>query len=248
MLSGKTVVVTGCLQGIGKETLKVLAENGANVFACAYKKTEEYEAFCAELSEKNGVKVWPIYFDMMDNSAIREAAKAIQSQKTEVHGLVNIAGINKDAYFNMVTYQDMLDTFQVNFFSQIVFSQYIVKLMQRKKTAGSIAFTSSITAMDGNEGQLSYGASKAALLGAVKTMALELGKTGIRVNAVAPGVIRTPMTDKLSDDFREEKMKKMDIPRLGEAAEVANLYLYLLSDLSSHVTGQVIRIDGGIRG
>lgn len=247
MVSGKTIVVTGCLQGIGKETLKVLAEHGANVFACAYKKTAEYESFCKELSERNGVMIWPVYFDMMDNSSIREAAKAIQSQKTEVHGLVNIAGIKKNAYFNMVTYQDMLDTFQVNFFSQIVFSQYIVKLMQRKKTAGSIAFTSSITAMDGNEGQLSYGASKAALLGAVKTMALELGKTGIRVNAVAPGVISTPMTAALSQDDIDRKVRAMDIPRLGTAREVAELFLFLMSDLSSHISGQAIRVDGGIR-
>ena len=247
MVSGKNIVVTGCLQGIGRETLKVFAENGANVFACAYKKTDKYESFCKELSEKTGAMIWPVYFDMMDNSSIREAAKAVQSQKVEIHGLVNIAGINKDAFFNMVTYQDMLDTFQVNFFSQIIFSQYIVKLMQRRSTAGSIAFTSSIAAMDGNEGQLSYGASKAALIGAVKTMALELGKAGIRVNAVAPGVIRTPMTAALSQSNLDKKVRAMDLPRLGTAEEVAELFLFLMSDLSSHISGQVIRIDGGIR-
>lgn len=247
MISGKTIVVTGCLQGIGRETLEVLASNGANVFACAYKKTDEYEEFCKALAERNGVMIWPVYFDMMDNGSIREGAKTIQSQKTEIHGLVNIAGINKDAYFNMITYQDMLDTFQVNFFSQIIFSQYIVKLMQRKKTAGSIVFTSSVTAMDGNEGQLSYGASKAALIGAVKTMALELGKTGIRVNAVAPGVISTPMTAALSQSNIDGKIRAMDIPRLGTPREVAELFLFLMSDLSSHISGQTIRVDGGIR-
>lgn len=247
MVSGKNIVVTGCLQGIGKETLRVFAEKGANVFACAYKKTDEYENFCKELSERNDVMIWPVYFDMMDNISIKEAAKAIQSQKTEIHGLINIAGINKDAYFNMVAYQDMLDTFQVNFFSQIIFSQYIVKLMQRKKTAGSIVFTSSITAMDGNEGQLSYGASKAALIGAMKTMALELGKAGIRVNAIAPGVISTPMTAGLSQSNIDKKVRTMDIPRLGTAKEVADLFLFLMSDLSSHISGQTIRIDGGIR-
>lgn len=247
MISGKNIVVTGCLQGIGKETLRVLAENGANIFACAYKRTDEFEKFCKDLSERNNVTIWTIFFDMMDNGSIREAAKAIQSQKIEIHGLVNIAGINKDAYFNMVTYQDMLDTFQVNFFSQIIFSQYIAKLMQRKKTAGSIVFTSSITAMDGNEGQLSYGASKAALIGAMKTMALELGKTGIRVNAIAPGVISTPMTAALSQSDIDRKIKAMDMPRLGTAKEVADLLLFLMSDLSRHISGQTIRIDGGIR-
>lgn len=247
MVSGKNIVVTGCLQGIGRETLRVLAENGANVFACAYKQTDEFEQFCYELSEKNSVSIWPVYFDMMDNNSIKEAAKTIQSQKVEIHGLVNIAGINKDAFFNMVTYQDMLDTFQVNFFSQIIFSQFVVKLMQRKKTVGSIAFTSSITAFDGNEAQLSYGASKAALIGAMKTMALELGKTGIRVNAVAPGVIKTPMTEALDQSVIDKKVKTMDMPRMGTAEEVANTFMFLMSDLSTHISGEVIRVDGGIR-
>ena len=184
---------------------------------------------------------------MMDNNSIKEGTKAIQKEKREIHGLINIAGINKDAFFNMVTYQDMLDTFQVNFFSQIIFSQYIVKLMQRKKTAGSIAFTSSITAFDGNEAQLSYGASKAALVGAMKTMALELGSSGIRVNAVAPGVIKTPMTEALEQDIIDKKVKTMDMPRMGTAEEVAELFMFLMSDLSSHISGQTIRVDGGIR-
>ena len=247
MLSNKNIVVTGCLQGIGKETLRVFANNGANVFACAYKQTDEFEAFCKELAENNNVSIWPVYFDMMDNASIKEAAKVIQSQKVEIHGLVNIAGINKDAFFNMITYQDMLDTFQVNFFSQIIFTQYIVKLMQRKKTEGSIVFTSSITALDGNEAQVSYGASKAALIGAMNSMALELGKTGIRVNTIAPGVIETPMTAALDESVIEKKVKTMDMPRLGNVEEVANLYMFLMSDLSSHISGQTIRVDGGIR-
>ena len=247
MVQNKNIVVTGCLQGIGKETLRVLAEHGANVFACAYKQTDEFEQFFTELAEKNNVTIWPIYFDMMDNNSIKEGAKAIQKEKQEIHGLINIAGINKDAFFNMVTYQDMLDTFQVNFFSQIIFSQYIVKLMQRKKTAGSIVFTSSITAFDGNEAQLSYGASKAALVGAMKTMALELGSSGIRVNAVAPGVIKTPMTEALEQNIIDKKIKTMDMPRMGTAEEVAELFMFLMSDLSSHISGQTIRVDGGIR-
>lgn len=247
MVKNKNIVVTGCLQGIGQETLKTFAENGANVFACAYKQDEEYEKFCTELAERCAVKIIPIYFDMSNNDSIKNAARTIQKEKMEIHGLVNIAGINRDALFNMITYQDMIDTFQVNVFSQIVFTQYIVKLMQRNQTKGSIAFTSSVTAMDGNEGQTTYGASKAALIGAMKTMALELGKNGIRVNAIAPGVIKTPMTDKLKKEVIEKKVRTMNIPRLGEASEVANLFMYLMSDLSSHVSGQTIRVDGGIR-
>ena len=109
------------------------------------------------------------------------------------------------------------------------------------------AFTSSVSALDGNAGQTSYAASKAALLGAMRTMAIELGSAGIRVNAVAPGVIKTPMTDALAEDVKEGKVARMDIQRLGKPEEVADTFMYLMSDLSSHVTGQTIRIDGGMR-
>lgn len=247
MLSNKNIVVTGCLQGIGKATLEKFAKNGANIFACAYQQSEEFEGFCDALAKENGVQVIPIYFDMADIASVKEAAKSIQKFKMEIHGLVNIAGINRDAYFNMISYQDMVDTFQVNVYSQIILSQYIVKLMQRYKTEGSIVFTSSITALDGNAGQVTYGASKAALLGAMRSMALELGTNGIRVNAVCPGVIKTPMTEKLSQEVIESKEKMMEIPRLGEADEVADVFMYLMSDLSTHISGQTIRVDGGIR-
>ena len=247
MLSNKNIVVTGCLQGIGKATLEKFAKNGANVFACAYQQNEEFERLCDALAKENGVQVIPMYFDMSDIASVKEAAKMIQKSKMEIHGLVNIAGINRDAYFNMISYQDIIDTFQVNVYSQIILSQYIVKLMQRYKTEGSIVFTSSITALDGNAGQVTYGASKAALLGAMRSMALELGTNGIRVNAVCPGVIKTPMTEKLSQEVIESKEKMMEIPRLGEADEVADVFMYLMSDLSTHISGQTIRVDGGIR-
>lgn len=247
MLLGKNIVVTDCAQGIGKATMIKFAQNGANVFACAYQQNEEFDKICNELSQENGVQVIPIYFDMADIASAKEAAKTIQKSKMEIHGLVNIAGINRDAYFNMITYQDMIDTFQINVYSQLIFSQYIVKLMQRHKTEGSIVFTSSITALDGNAGQVTYGASKAALIGAMRSMALELGVNGIRVNAVCPGVIKTPMTEKLEVELIEKKEKSMEIPRLGEASEVADVFMYLMSDLSTHISGQTIRVDGGIR-
>ena len=133
----------------------------------------------------------------------------------------------------------------VNFFSQILLSQYIVKLMLRNGK-GSVIFTSSITGMDGNTGQLSYGASKAAIIAAVKTMSEELGPRGIRVNAIAPGVIKTPMTEVLEEKVIDTKLKKSKLHRMGTSEEVSNLILYLASDLSDYVTGQIIRVDGGI--
>ena len=251
LVDKKNIIITGCLQGIGKETVKVFASNGANVFACTIPIVDneiknEFELFCKDLEKKCNVFVIPIYFDMADYSQIKTAIKEIQVKKVQIDGLVNISGINRDANFGMITEKDLQDTFQVNVFSQIIFTQYVVRLIQRYNNKSSIIFTSSITALDGNEGQITYGASKAALIGAMRSMAKELGKSNIRVNCVAPGVIKSPMTDKVPIDIINDKIKRMDIPKLGEPSNVAELYMYLISDLSSHVTGQVIRIDGGM--
>lgn len=246
MLSGKTIVVTGCLQGIGRQTMTAFAENGADVIACAYKEDEEFDNYCKELSKRCDVVISPMYCDMSDNDDVKNTGKKILAMKKDIHGIVNIAGINKDVLFNMINYQNLFDTFQVNFFSQIMLTHPIVRWMQRRKIEGSVVFTSSSTALFGVEGQTSYGASKAALIGAMRSMAIELGRKGIRVNAVAPGVIRTPMIESVSEELTRERINMMDIPHIGDASDVANIYMFLMSDLSRHITGQVLRVDGGM--
>ena len=245
MLQGKTAVITGCLQGIGYETMKVFAENGCDIFACAQKRTVEYEQDIMRIKKESGVEIYAIYFDMLDTDSVKSAAKEIQRTKRQIDILVNIAGIAKDAVFQMVTMEQLKETFQINFFSQILFSQYIAKLML-KHGKGSMIFTSSITGADGNQGQLAYGASKAAIMSAVKTMSDELAANGIRVNAIAPGVIKTPMTDVLPEHVIKRKLKTSKLQRIGMPIEVANLILFLASDYSDYITGQIIRVDGGI--
>ncbi len=246
MVRGKRIIVTGAYQGIGKETVRVLAENGANVIACSYIDDESFKQYCKTISEKNRVEIDSVCFDMSDDDSVKDAVKDIRSYKNNIDGLINIAGISKDALFHMVTKSDLVSTFQVNFFSQVLFSQYISKLMLKTGTGGSIVFTSSIAAIYGAEGQLAYSSSKAALIGAMKCMAIELGKHDIRVNAVAPGVISTPMTAGMTEEWTKGRVNKMDIPRLGSATEVANTFMFLVSDLSKHINGQVIHIDGGM--
>jgi 3-oxoacyl-[acyl-carrier protein] reductase len=245
MLKGKTAVITGCLQGIGKKTMEVFAANGSDIFACAYQRTEEFEEYIKGLETKYQVMIKPIYFDLGDTEQIKRAVLEIRNEKRPIHILVNLAGITRDAMFQMVTMDQLKETFQVNFFSQIIFTQYIVKFMLQNKE-GSIIFTSSITGMDGNVGQLAYGASKAALIAAMKTMSKELGPKGIRVNAIAPGVIKTPMTEVLPQQVIDQKLMKTDLGRIGSDEEAANLIMYLASDKSSYITGQTIRVDGGI--
>ena len=247
MLTGKNAVITGTLQGIGKATLEFFASNGANVWACAQRQDDAFEAYCKGLAAKYGVWVKPVYFDLTDADAIKAAVKTIQSDKQPVDALVNIAGMARDAIFHMVSMETMKLVFEVNFFSQIQFSQYITKLMLRNPNPSSVVFVSSISAIDGNAGQLAYGSSKAALIGAMKTMSKELASKGIRVNAIAPGVIDTDMNKVVPQEVIDEKIKTMDIKRLGKPSEVASTIAFLCSDLSRHITGQTIRIDGGIK-
>lgn len=246
MLKGKNLVLTGALQGIGKATLECLASNGANVWACALQQDDTFESFCAELATQNNVWVKPIYFDLLKQEEIKAAVKQIQSDKQPVSGLINIAGMAKDALFNMVAMDTLKLVFDVNFFSQMYLTQFVTKLMLRNG-CGSIVFVSSISALDGNVGQLAYSSSKAALIGATRTLSKELASKGIRVNAIAPGVIDTDMNKVVPTEVLAEKMAKMDIKRLGKPIEVANTIAFLMSDLSDYITGQVIRIDGGIR-
>lgn len=247
MLSGKNAVITGTLQGIGRATLEYFASNGANVWACALHPTEEFESFCKELESKFSVWVKPVYFDLTNQEEMKAAVKDIQSSKQPVDALINIAGMAKDALFHMVSMENLKNVFEVNYFSQIQFSQYITKLMLRNSIPSSVVFISSISAIDGNSGQLAYASSKAALIGAMKTMSKELASKGIRVNAVAPGVIDTEMNKVVPQEVIAEKIAMMDIKRLGKPSEVSSVLAFLASDLSRHITGQVIRIDGGMK-
>ena len=246
MLEGKTAVITGCLTGIGRTTLDKFAENHANIVACSYAKTDEFENHIEELKSKFGVEIYPVYFDMRDDNSVKEAAHQIQKLKLKIDALINIAGVAEDALFQMITKEQMLDTFQINFFSQIIFTQYIVRMMQRTG-GGSIVFTTSITGEDGNRGQLVYGATKAALIEAAKTMSEELGPLGFKVNAVAPGIFDTPMFDNVPSEVIDRILAKSCMKRKGLKEEVADVYMFLTSELSSYVTGQVIRVDGGVK-
>jgi len=247
MLAGKNIIITGAIQGIGRSTLDYFARNHANVWACALCATEEFEEHCKLLSYENNIRVKPIYFDLLDTDQIKSAVKEIMRDKQPVDGLVNIAGMTKDAIFHMVSMDDIRRVFEVNFFSQMLFTQSVTKLMLRNPQKSSVVFVSSISAIDGNVGQLSYASSKAALIGAMKTLSKELASKGIRVNAIAPGVIDTDMNKVVPQEVLDEKLNASDLKRIGLPEEVASTLAFLVSDLSTHITGQVIRIDGGIK-
>lgn len=246
LLNGKNAVITGCLRGIGRETLRLFVEQGANVWACAQAPYEEFETYCKELADTHGCWVKPVYFDLSDHDAIKAAMRSIQADKQPVDCLVNVAGLTRDALVHMTTMDQLKLVFDVNLFSQVLVTQYLTKLMMRQKR-GSVINVSSISGIDGNVGQLSYSASKAALIGVTKTLSRELGEHGIRVNAVAPGVIDTEMNAVVPHDVLASRVEQTSLGRLGTPREVAGTIAFLASDISAYMTGQVIRIDGGMK-
>ena len=246
LLKNKTAVITGCNRGIGKETLKIFAENGANIFACVRKETEEFSERIKNLSEKNSVEIIPLYFDMTDSAAMKNAVMQIRKTKKKIDILVNNAGFCPTDIrgFQMTTIDKIREVFDINFFATLQLTQYILKFMQ----GGSIVNISSLTALEGAAGQLAYSASKAAIIGFTKSLAQELGQKNIRVNAVAPGFIDTDlMRQTTPPEYVEEIKSRAALKRLGTAEEIAEFILFLASDMSGFTTGEIIRVDGGQR-
>lgn len=245
LLEGKYAIVTGCARGIGNSIVEILAENGANIWACARKQSEEFETKLLNLSSIYQVEIKPVYFDLADKDQMKIAIKSIMSEKKNVDILVNNAGITYNALFQMSTVDKINEVFDVNFISPFLFTQYVVKLMLKNKS-GSIINISSSAALDGNSGRAVYGASKAALLCATKSLAAELGDQGIRANVIAPGITRTDMLSSMTEEVINETVMNTDMKRAGEPTDIANTVLFLASDLSSYITGQVLRVDGGM--
>jgi 3-oxoacyl-[acyl-carrier protein] reductase len=245
MLEGKNIVVSGSLQGIGKETVSFLAQSGCNIWACAHYLTDEYLAFCEALASRYNVSVTALTADYSDLDSVKAMTRKILKEKVKVDGIVHIAGIANDAMFAMTSSASLSDTYKINVTASLVLTQGLARSMLKHK-GGSIVFTSSISAIDGNEGQLAYASSKAALIGAMKTLSKELGVANVRVNSISPGVINTDMNKAVPKDIIDEKLGITSLRRVGEPIEVSKVIAFLMSDLSSYVTGQNIRIDGGM--
>ena len=245
LLEGKNIIVTGTAKGIGKQMLTTFAANGANVFAHARALTEEHSSYCRELEEKHNVRIIPLYFDMRDADAIKEAVKTIRGTKLPVDGLVNNAGITHTSLFQMTSMEELRNQMEVNFFATFLFTQFISKLMVRNKK-GSIVSISSSAALDGNSGKSAYGASKAALLTMTMCISEELAASGIRANIICPGVTATDMLSTMPAYSTEIQKEASFLKKIGSPEDIANTALFLLSDRSSYITGQVFRVDGGV--
>jgi 3-oxoacyl-[acyl-carrier protein] reductase len=245
LLDGKTALITGCLKGIGYEAMHWFASQGASIVACCQFHDPQFAERARQVAAETGVSITPVVFDLASAEGTVTSMRQLVAAHRRIDILLNIAGMTEDALFPMTTMESMRRVFEINFFAQMLVTQSVSKLMTRQKS-GSIINVASITAIDGNPGQVSYGCSKAALIGATKTLASELGEHGIRVNAIAPGVVRTGMTASIPAGSFEKLCLRIPMGRAGTPSEVAGVLLFLASDLSSYVTGQVLRIDGGI--
>ena len=246
LLQGKTAVITGCSRGIGRSILELFAQNGARIWACSRIPSEDHIRFLQELSERNSVRITPVFFDMADSEQIAAAMKQILSSRENIDILVNNAGmVSKNALFQLTPMKTIREVFDVNFFAHLFVTQYLLKAMTRQNS-GSIINIASIAGIDGEPGQLEYVCSKAALIGATRKLSRELSFAHIRVNAIAPGITETDMIGSMSDEVMSQFMQRCSLKRPAQPEEIARVALFLASDLASYVNGQVIRVDGGL--
>ena len=244
LLEGKKAIVTGGARGIGKEIVTKFLSEGASVYFIDLQPSEflsEYES----IASTTGATVSYKECNVADEAQVESVTKDILEEAGEIDVLVNNAGITRDGLIFRMSMQNWMDVLNVNLTSAFLMSKALARPMIKQRT-GTIINVSSIVGVHGNAGQANYAASKAGLIGLTKSLAQEVAGRSVRVNAVAPGFIRTAMTEKLSDEQREALQKQIPMVRLGEPEEVAKVILFLASDLSSYVTGQVILIDGGM--
>ena len=246
LLKNKTAIITGSNKGIGKAILKVFSQNGANIISCVRKKTEEFEDSISKIEKKYHNKVTIKEVDFLDEEIAKKVGTEISFENKKIDILVNNAGIIETSLFQMTPIKRFKEIFQVNYFSQISFSQQIIKNMIKNKF-GSIVYVSSTSGLDGNEGRGAYSDSKAAIISKSKVLSKELGRFNIRVNTVCPGLTNTSMAiNNTSEKNIKTTLDKLSINRMASPEEIANSILFLSSDLSSYITGQTIRVDGGM--
>ncbi len=246
LLKNKNAVITGCSRGIGKKILKVFSENGANIFACVRNPDQNFTSFVKELEDKYKNKIEIIEFDLSKYNKVKDAANKILTSKKQIDILVNNAATIYTALFQMTSVDKLKEIFEINFFSQTNFTQFILKSMVKNKK-GSIVYISSNSAIDGNAGRSAYSAAKAAIISQAKVLSREIGRYNIRVNTIAPGLTDTDMMrDNTTQNTIDTETSKISLGRIAKPEEIANVALFLSSDHSNYVTGQVLRVDGGM--
>lgn len=242
LLKDKICIVTGASRGIGQITAIRFAQEGAVVFATS-RREGVHDIWAHQTNNFPQNRIHPLYFDISDTTSIRNNILEIKREVGRIDVLVNNAAVEYNEAIGMISEKNMEEMFRTNVYGTIQMLQYTARVMMRQGS-GSIVNISSVVGSKGNPGQLVYSATKGAVIAATKSAAKELAPKGIRVNAVAPGLTRTSMLDDTSTDILEKRIRNISMQRLAEPEEIANACLFLASDLSSYVTGQIIGVDG----
>lgn len=245
LLEGKVALITGAARGIGKSIAEKYAQQGANIAFTDLAISEKTLETKKEL-EAYGVKVIALASNAASFEEAHAAVEEVIKEFGKIDILVNNAGITKDGLMMRMSEEQWDMVININLKSAFNYVHAVTPVMMRQR-AGVIINMSSVVGVSGNAGQANYSASKAGMIGLTKSIAQELGSRGIRSNAVAPGFIITEMTGKLPDEVKKQWAEKIPLRRGGTPEDVANVCLFLASDLSSYVTGQVISICGGMK-
>ena len=244
LLQNKIVLVTGASRGIGRAIALKMAQEGASVAFTYLSSIEKGEALEKELTDL-GIKAKGYRSDASDYKQAEELMNSVIADFGTVDVLINNAGITKDGLLMRMSEEQWDSVIQVNLKSVFNLTKAVTKPMMKAKS-GSIINLTSIVGIRGNAGQANYAASKAGIIGFTKSIALELGSRNIRSNAIAPGFILTEMTGELNAAATEEWTKSIPLKRGGQAEEVADACVFLASDMSKYITGQVLQVDGGM--
>jgi 3-oxoacyl-[acyl-carrier protein] reductase len=243
-LSGKVAFVTGGSRGIGRATAEVLAEQGAHV-VLSYVGNEEQARATVDAIVGAGRKAEAVRVDVADGAAAEQAIASAAKRLGRLDVLVANAGISVDALLLRLKDEDFDKVINVNLKGAVACSRAAIKVMMRAKT-GRVIFVSSVVGEMGNPGQTAYAASKAALLGVAKSLAKEYASRGITVNAITPGYVDTDMTSAMTGEARERTVAGIPLGRTGTAREIATAIAYLASDEAAYITGQTLRVNGGM--
>jgi 3-oxoacyl-[acyl-carrier protein] reductase len=243
-LQDRVVIVTGGGQGIGRATAERLGQEGAQVVIAELDEAVGQAA--ADELRAMGHSVVFMAVDIADREGVQALVASVKERYGRIDGLVNNAGILADSTLRKLSDEAFDRVIRVNLKGTFVMTQEVAAVMREQDSGGSIANAASVVALYGNIGQTNYVASKAGVIGMTRVWARELGRHGVRVNAVAPGFIETDMTKQVPPAIMERLLAKVPMARMGSAAEVASVYAFLLSDDAAYVTGAVISVDGGV--
>tara|TARA_B110000090_G_scaffold117869_1_gene131227 strand:- start:19 stop:765 length:747 start_codon:yes stop_codon:yes gene_type:complete len=244
LLEAKTVIITGASRGIGRGIAKVFAKQGANI-AFTYRSSDEKAKALEDELSANGCKVKGYKSDASNFEAAQQLAVDVLEEFGSIDVLVNNAGVTKDGLLMRMSENDFDSVMNINMKSVFNMTKAVLRPMLKQRK-GSIINMSSVVGVKGNAGQANYSASKAAINGFTKSTALELGSRNIRCNSIAPGFIETEMTDALVEEQIQEWRNAIPLKRGGTTEDVANSALFLASDMSAYVTGQVLHVCGGM--